>query len=245
MKPVALFSLLPTLAAAALAGGAAAWWTLRRRLGTTPEVLLRNLDFLAIDIETTGLNRRTDQPVALAAIPFVRGHPQIEAAHTTLVNPGRPIPPAAEAIHGIRDADVRTAPPVAEALSTFLDVCRGRVLVAHTAAFDLAIINRSARRAGVPRLQGPVLDIGALAHALFPSWWDLSLEGLAHLMEVEPVDRHTASGDALTAGVIFLRMVPLLEQRGVPTLAAADKLQRRTGLIPDGPGATGGGLAGP
>ena len=92
---------------------------------------------------------------------------------------------------------------------------------------------------------GPVLDIGALAHALFPSWWDLSLEGLAHLVEVQPIGRHTAEGDALTAGLIFVRLVPLLEQRGVTTLSDALAVQRRGPIVPAGPGATGGGLAGP
>jgi hypothetical protein len=64
-------------------------------------------------------------------------------------------------------------------------------------------------------------------------------------MELEPVGRHTAEGDALTAGLLFLRLVPWLERRGITTLGAALRLQRRTALIPGGPGATGGGLAGP
>ena len=87
--------------------------------------------------------------------------------------------------------------------------------------------------------------IGALAHGLFPSWWDLTLEGLGHLVELDPIERHTARGDALTAGLIFLRMIPLLERRGITSLRAALRLQRRAAILPGGPGATGGGLAGP
>jgi DNA polymerase III epsilon subunit-like protein len=231
------------LASAALPAWAAARWVRRRR--PAPGVPLRRLDFVAIDIETTGLDPRRDQPVALAAVPFAAGRPRLDAACIRLVNPGRPIPPAAQAIHGIRDADVREAPAVAAALPEFLAACRGRAIIAHTAHFDLEIINRAARAAGFPALRDPVLDVGALAHGLFPSWWDLTLEGLGRLVEVEPIDRHTARGDALTAGAIFLRMIPLLEQRGIGTLSAALTLQRRAALIPAGPGATGGGLAGP
>jgi hypothetical protein len=62
---------------------------------------------------------------------------------------------------------------------------------------------------------------------------------------VQPVGRHTAEGDALTAGLIFRRLIPLLEQHGVRTLADALRLQRRGALVPGGPGATGGGLSGP
>jgi DNA polymerase III epsilon subunit-like protein len=213
--------------------------------GPDPATTLAELDFVAIDTETTGLDPRRDLLVAVAAVPFVRGQPRLESGYTRLVNPGSPIPASAQAIHGIGDADVRDAPSAAAALPGLLDACRGRVLVAHTVAFDLALINRSARGARLPRLQAPALDIGALAHGVFPSWWDLSLEGLGRLMELEPVGRHTAEGDALTAGLLFLRLVPWLERRGITTLGAALRLQRRTALIPGGPGATGGGLAGP
>ncbi len=237
-----LLTVLPGLAAAALAT-AALWWVIRRTRMAT-DVPLRDLPFVAIDTETTGLDPRRDALVALAAIPFVAGAPG-PPAFNGLVNPGRPIPDGARAIHGIGDAEVRDAPLAASALPGFLGACRDRVLVAHTAAFDLTLINRAARRAGLPPLDGPVLDVGALAHGVFPSWWDLSLEGLARLTEVEPVRRHTAEGDAITVGTIFLRLVPLLEQHGVRTLVAALRLQRRTALIPAGPGATGGGLTGP
>ena len=130
-------------------------------------------------------------------------------------------------------------------LPEFLARCRGRAVVAHTAGFDLAIIKRAARRAGLTPVESPVLDIDLLAHALFPSWWDLSLEGLGRLLEVAVIGRHTANGDALTAGAIFVRMLPLLASRGVLTLEGALRLQRRGALVPSGPGATGGGLAGP
>ena len=238
------FWLAPALVASALVSGAALWRSYRRRSARSPAELA-DLEFVAIDLETTGLDPRRDAIVALAAIPFTGRPPRPEAGYVSLVDPGRPIPPAARAIHGIGDVDVREAPSAAQALRPFLEICDGRPIVAHTAAFDLAFVNRFARVAGLPAVRGVVLDIGALAHGLFPSWWDLSLEGLGRLLEVEPIDRHTARGDALSAGVIFLRMIPVLERHGVSTLEETLKLQRRAALLPSGPGATGGGLAGP
>jgi DNA polymerase III epsilon subunit-like protein len=233
-------------AAVSLGAGALATLALwRRRAGGGPATPLRALDFVALDTETTGLDPRRDALVALAVVPFVGGRPRPEAALVRLVNPRRPIPPAAQAIHGIGDADVRDAPAAAEVLPEFLGRCRGRTLVAHAAGFDVAVINGAARAAGLPCVTEPILDIGALAHALFPSWWDLSLDGLARLTEIEPVARHTADGDAVTAGLIFVRMIPLLERRGVRTLSAAIRLQRRAALIPGGPSTSGGGLSGP
>jgi DNA polymerase III subunit epsilon len=49
-------------------------------------------DFVAIDLETTGLDARRDTAVALAIVPFRGGEPL--EAFETLINPGRPIPAA-------------------------------------------------------------------------------------------------------------------------------------------------------
>jgi DNA polymerase III alpha subunit (gram-positive type) len=238
------FLLLALPAVGAIATYAAVWW-IRASGARGPQAALGEIEFVAIDTETTGLDPTTDELVAVAAIPFAGGTPRLEEGLDRLVNPRRPIPEAARTIHGIGDADVRAAPPAEAVVPELLAACDGRPVVAHTAWFDLALINRAASRAGLPPLRGPVLDIGVLAHALFPSWWDLSLEGLGRLLEVEMVDRHTARGDALTAGLIFLHMIPRLEERGVRTLSAALRLQRSRPLIRGGPGPTGGGLSGP
>ena len=240
-----MWPFLPALLAVAIAPGLVALWWRRRARHDAPTTALRSLAFVAIDTETTGLDPRRDALVALAGIPFQDGQPRPADGYARLVNPGRPIPDAARAIHGIADADVKDAALPAEALPPFLALCAGHAIVAHTAPFDLAVINRAARAAGLDPLVGPVLDIGALAHAVLPSWWDLSLEGLARLVEMEPIARHTAEGDALTAGMIFVKLIPLLERRGAGTLRAAIALQHRAPIISAGPGATGGGLAGP
>ena len=243
MTGIPLLIRWPILTFAALAGALVV--RARRRQSARHDVLLSDMEFVAIDLETTGLDPRRDVIVALAAIPFVGGRSRPDAGYSRIVNPGRPIPAAARAIHGIGDADVQNAPPVPAALPELLARCRDRVIVAHTASFDLAIINRASRAAGLTPVESPVLDVGVLAHALFPSWWDLGLEGLGRLLEVEVIGRHTADGDALTAGAIFVRMMPLLAQRGVLSLEDALRLQRRGALFPSGPSATGGGLAGP
>jgi DNA polymerase-3 subunit epsilon len=240
---IRLAVLRPLLALCALTGTLVGLG--RRRRSARRAVRLSEMEFVAIDLETTGLDPRRDRIVAMAAIPFGRGRPQPGAGFTRVVNPGQPIPPAAQAIHGIGDADVQDAPRVAVALPEFLTRCRDRVIVAHAADLDLAIINRAARAAGLNHLAEPALDIGLLANALFPSWWDLSLEGLGRLLEVETIGRHTAEGDALTAGAIFVRMLPFLAQRGILTLGGALRVQRQRPSLPGGPGATGGGLAGP
>src|SRR5438552_6441986 len=90
---------------------------------------LLGVGFVAIDLETTGLDARRDVVVAIAAVPFEDGRPR--DGLVTLVNPGRSIPPASTAIHGIDDAAVVGAPFLHEVLPRFEAVCTHRIVVGH------------------------------------------------------------------------------------------------------------------
>lgn len=181
--------------------------------------------FVALDLETTGLDPRRDAMVSIAAIPFVESVPQ--SGYVTLVDPGRPIPPASTAIHGLTDAMVHGAPRLPHVLAELDAVVASASLVGYNVGFDLAIIGRERRARGLPRLRNRALDTRLLASALHPEWRDTSLEQLAARLGVPVVARHTAEGDALTAGRIFWALLPELEARGMRTLADLLWLQRR------------------
>jgi DNA polymerase III epsilon subunit-like protein len=175
--------------------------------------------FVAIDLETTGLDPRRDDVVAAAAIPFVRGHPK--PGYVTLVDPGRPIPPASTRIHGIGDATVAGAPSMDEVLPRLDAICAGRLLVGHDVAFDLAVLARARRRRGLSALELLALDTRRLAVALHPGWRrDAELERVAERLEIEVSGRHTAEGDARLAGMILLALLEQFRRRGVVTIAA-------------------------
>ena len=173
--------------------------------------------FVAIDLETTGLDPRRDSIVSLAAIPFVDGAPT--AGYVTLVDPGRAIPPESTAVHGLTDAMVRGAPPLERVLRDAEPVIDGAVLVGHHVGFDAAVLARARRARGLPRLRNRSVDTSRVAASLHPQWRDFSLERVAERLDVEVVARHTAEGDALTAGRILLALLLELETRRVRTVA--------------------------
>lgn len=172
--------------------------------------------FVAVDLETTGLDSRTDAIVALAAIPFVAREPR--PGLVTLVQPGRPIPPGATAIHGITDAMVADAPPVGPALLALEQALGGDVIVGHGIAFDLAVIARERRARRLAPLGNRALDTMRLAGGLHRDWVDLSLDAVAERLDVTVEGRHTADGDAVAAGRILLALLPALAQRGLRTV---------------------------
>jgi len=182
--------------------------------------MLATRGFVAIDVETTGLDPGRDALVAIAAVPFLGGGPA--PGFVTLVNPGRAIPSASTAIHGITDADVAGAPRAADALPRFDGVCAGHVLVGHDVGFDLAVL---AVARGAPAT-AIALDTRRLARAVGARGDDTRLESVAARFDIPVTGRHTADGDARIAGCVFLALLPALERRGARTVADLLRLQR-------------------
>lgn len=91
------------------------------------------MSILVIDTETTGMDENEDRIVEIAGVRIRNG--EIVYARDSLVNPGRPIPVQASAIHHLTDADVVDARSLDEALD-YLGVASDDVLVAHNSGFD-------------------------------------------------------------------------------------------------------------
>ena len=195
------------------------WLRRSAGLGEHPSLDARIADgFVALDTETTGMDARNDRVVALAA---TRWGPDGELASVeTLIDPGRPIPSASTAVHGLDDAAVRGSPSLAEALPAFRAFIGDGIPVAHMAAFDLAFLRRPLTRAGLPALER-MLDTAVLASRLLPPLPELSLDTVCARLGVPVIARHTALGDARLAAAIFVRLRPELELRRAATLGAA------------------------
>ncbi len=191
----------------------------RPELAATP---LRNLTYVVFDTETTGLLPEKDDVVQIGAVRLVNGRQVEGEVFDTLVDPGRPIPPTSTKVHGISDDMVEGAPCMAEAGARFRQFAKDAILVAHNAPFDMAFMKRDARQASAT-LDNPVFDTILLSAAVFGAEATHTLDAIAERLEVEiPTElRHTALGDAEATALIFQKMLPVLEARGISTFATA------------------------
>ena len=144
-----------------------------------------------------------------------------------LVNPGRDMPEAAIAIHGIRPAMVADAPPIATVLPAFHAYAQDTVLVAHNAAFDMRFLELKQAATGCVFDQ-PVLDTLLLSAVVHPQQASHGLEAIAGRLGVPVLGRHTALGDAMVTAEVFLKLLPLLAERGIVTLGQAREAAQKT-----------------
>ncbi len=199
--------------------------------GATP---LIGLDAVVLDTETTGLDPHTARIVEIGAVRLVRGRLDTGQSFRRLVRPEARIPASATRIHGIDDKAVATAPRFAEAWPELAAYCGDAVLVGHTLGFDVAVLKRECARAGGAFHAPLTLDVRLLAQVAEPNLAEYSLESLAAWLGVEMTGRHSALGDATTAGRIFCALVPKLRGRGIRTLAEA---MRASQVLAGAPGA--------
>jgi DNA polymerase III subunit epsilon len=171
-----------------------------------------------LDTETTGLDPgQGHRVIEVAGIALDAG--EIGDAWSTLVNPGRPIPPDASAVHGITDLMVRDAPSPAVVAAELEARCAGRTLVFHNAAFDLPFIDVLMRSGGRGPLLHAVVDTLGLARGLFGQGGN-SLGALATRFGLPPAATHRALGDALTTARLLQVLAARWEnERGVHAIA--------------------------
>lgn len=197
-----------------------------------PEIEHRRLEALTytvFDTETTGLDVDNDEIISIGALRIVNGRLLQSETFEQLVDPGRPISRGSQAIHGISDDVVRGKPPLKDALVAFHRFCEETVLVGHNIAFDLRFLQRGEAAAGV-RFDHPVLDTLLLSAVIFPEGVRHSLDEVADRLGVAIVGRHTAVGDSIVTGHVFLHMISLLREQGILTFGDALRAAQETYL---------------
>ena len=174
-----------------------------------------------VDVETTGADPRRDRVTELAVVLIDEG--VVIEEWSTLVNPGRTIPPGIQSLTGITREMVEHAPTFEDVA---LDVARridGRLLVAHNARFDYAFLRNEFRRVALP-YQSEVLCTVRLSRALFPEHAKHNLDALIGRFALTCDGRHRALPDAR----LLLHLLRALAARVEPdrfTQAAADVVQ--------------------
>jgi DNA polymerase-3 subunit epsilon len=189
---------------------------------------LTELAYTVFDTETTGLfPSEGDEIISIGAVRIVNGRLLRHEVFDQLVDPRRPVSEESIRVHGITPRLLRGQPTIEPVLPLFVRFVEDTVLVAHNAAFDLRFFQLKQAQTGVALTQ-PVLDTLLLAQVAQPSQPEHSLEALARRLGVNVIGRHTALGDAIVTGEVFLKLIPLLAGQGIRTLKEAREAAERT-----------------
>lgn len=159
--------------------------------------------FVCLDFETTGLSGTKDCVTEIGAVKVLDG--EVVSKFSTLINPGRPIPPNVVALTGITNDMVEAHPQIHEVLPIFLGFLGDLPLVAHNAKFDCKFLERDLSKIG-RTIENPVDDTLRLAKIVCPGLPSYRLGYLTDYFHIPLNDAHRAWCDAEATARLYLAL---------------------------------------
>ena len=181
-------------------------------------------EWVALDCETTGLNVRSDEIIAIGAVRIVGNRILTSERLELLVRPDKSVPADSVRIHRLRSTDVAQGLPIEEALGQLLRFIGSRPLVGYYLEFDVAMLNRALAPllgTGLPQQQVEIsgmyydyklAQIQHQAHLGSPQI-DLRFDTLMQDLGLPQRDAHDALNDAVMAALAFIKLRRLLHTK--------------------------------
>ena len=181
--------------------------------------LLKDLEFVVVDVEATGAKTPPNRLIELGAYRIRNGC--IVDKFQSLVNPEIPIPRFVATLTGISNEMVKRAPVFADLAPRWLDFVSDAVLIAHNSNFDANFLNHEISRVYPGhRMVYQHLCTVKLSRRVMPELLNHRLDTIASHFSISIASRHRAGCDALATAEIFLHLLARAEEiHGVRDLA--------------------------
>ena len=167
-------------------------------------------EFVAFDLETTGLSSINDRIIEIGAVILKNGK-EIDRFQT-FVDPGRMLERKIVELTGITDEMLVGAPKATEVIPKFLDFIGDRVLVAHNSDFDTGFIRAECERQGLD-YHYTAADTLILSQNMLPHLNKFKLDIVAEALQLPEFNHHRAADDAVTCGLIMAKLLEQAEEK--------------------------------
>lgn len=165
---------------------------------------IRNIEFVVLDLETTGLSIYEDRIIEIGAVRLKNGRKTDK--FYSLINPQKPISPYASKKHGIYNHHVLEAPISRAIRKDFCHFIEGCVLVGHNIInFDCHFLYRELN----VTKNTLFVDTLALSRLLFPDEHSHSLDAVSARLKIRNMQSHRALHDVKTTMDAFLKFIKL------------------------------------
>jgi DNA polymerase-3 subunit epsilon len=182
---------------------------------------LQDLALTAFALGTTGSNPAAGDAIfSIGAIRIINGRLLRQEVYEQLVSPGQMVAAASAQSYRLEPSRLEGQPLIEAVLPAFCRFCEGTVLVSFGALHDMRLLRSKEVRSGI-RFSNPVLDVALLAGGVQPNIDGSGLDAIAQRLGIATAPRATALERAIATGQVFLKLIPLLAERGISTLKQA------------------------
>ncbi len=168
--------------------------------------------FTIFDLETTGFFPAIgDEIISIGAIKVKNFKIQYDEAFYTIVKPIGRIPKGIQDLTGLSEDILNKAEPFPVGISKFLDFCKGSILVAHPATFDIEFLKTTIKLWNLPNFSVNYVDSHLLANEQFQGLRNY-LDELVVRFGIPERERHHALNDAIMTAEVFIKLIENFDQ---------------------------------
>lgn len=179
-----------------------------------PSDLLEALNlssFVALDLETTGLDPAFERIIEVGAVRFKDGV-EVEKFESFIACPV-PLPPFIVELTGITDQMLENQPSEESVLEKVMDFTGDDAIVGQNVNFDLSFLRSALKRSGLEKkLRQKAVDTALLARVFLPTLPSRGLSSLAHFFNLDTTEKHRALPDARRCGEVLCHLLTLFNR---------------------------------
>jgi len=190
---------------------------------------LQEYDFVVLDTELTGFNRKQDEIVAIGAVRIRDLKIRCGETFYALVRPDERFHTKSTLVHRLTPQELHSAASLEEVLPRFVEFCGDAFLVGHFVRLDLEFIARASKKIMGGVLTTPYFDTMCLAMAYndfcHGSYSDhitrqgaYTLSALSNEFGLPPFLEHNALQDSMQTAYLFLYLIKKMRQMRLQTM---------------------------
>lgn len=162
-------------------------------------------DYVCLDLETTGLDPKTDKIIEIGAVRVKDG--EIADTFQSFVNPGRMLTDKVINLTGIYDTDLKEAPAIEEILPKFLEFAKDECFLGHSILFDYSFIKKAVVNLyGNTMYEKEGIDTLKIARKYLCGLESRKLSYLCEYYQIEQ-KAHRALEDAVATHKLYQRLI--------------------------------------
>ncbi len=178
----------------------------------------RSYDYCAVDIETTGLDLKSDEVISIGAVTITDGRFKKEGNFYEEIAPVKNPSTASMQVHGLRGVDLEGASPARVVVPKLITYLGDKLLIAHAGWIERAFLKDHFKTGG-SAFPNRIIDTAGLARyagfATSEGGHEPSLEFLARSLNLPVFTPHHALGDAMTTAAVFLALATNIERKSL------------------------------
>lgn len=158
-------------------------------------------DYVVLDIETTGLNPKTNEIIELSALKIKNG--DIHEKFNTLISPEGTISQYITNLTGITREMTIGAPNIKDAIKDFDEFCQNKIIIGHNIRFDISFINQNLLKHYNIPFSNDYIDTLRLARILLPELKNKKLSTIAEYFGLDTAGMHRGLKDCEITNFCF------------------------------------------